>query len=293
MRRAPETRYVSANITMLPARLHRQAAALLLAGTALASAARGDGWFAVSDAAKESQPHWMTPVVTVTPRLEQEFRYDQSWQDRPRGVTLDNYGGGKGLELIPTANTEVIIGVPAYQVRNNATGRTSGWGDETLLLKYRLAAANEEHGNYLVTGFLGVSLPTGSEAFTNHKTIITPTLAAGRGWGTREAGFDIQSTLGIAVPTGNLRTLGSPVSWNIAFQAHTGKLWPELEANYTYFRNGPNDGRSQTAITAGVVAGRFELGERAKLIIGGGYQKVVSSFKAFNNTWLLTARLAF
>ncbi len=156
-----------------------------------------------------------------------------------------------------------------------------------------LAAANEEHGNYLVTGFLGVSLPTGSEAFTNHKTIITPTLAAGRGWGTREAGFDVQSTLGIAIPTGNLRTLGSPISWNTALQAHTGKLWPELEANYTYFRNGPNDGRSQTALTAGVVAGRFELGERTKLIVGGGYQKVVSSFKTFNHTWLLTARLAF
>lgn len=28
-----------------------------------------DNWFATSDAAKESQPHWMTPVVTVTPRL--------------------------------------------------------------------------------------------------------------------------------------------------------------------------------------------------------------------------------
>ena len=33
-----------------------------------------DNWFATSDAAKEAQPHWMTPVVTVTPRLEQEIR---------------------------------------------------------------------------------------------------------------------------------------------------------------------------------------------------------------------------
>jgi hypothetical protein len=284
--------------------LHRQqrrlgiAAALLLADAAcscVAWAAGGfsDDWFATSDAAKESQPHWMTPVVTVTPRLEQEFRYDQSWQDRPRGVQLDNYGGGKGLELIPTLDTEVIIGVPAYQVRDNAAGRTSGWADETLLLKYRFAAANEEHGNYIVTGFLGVSLPTGSQAFTSHETVITPTLAVGKGWGTREQGFDIQSTLGVAIPMGDLGRLGEPITWNTAVQAHVEKLWPELEVNYTYFRNGPNDGKSQTALTAGVVVGRFELDSRMKLIIGGGYQKVVSSFKLFDHTWLLTARLAF
>lgn len=280
-------------------------AVALVAAFALSPAARADdaasdatassvnGWFQTSDAAKESQPHWMTPVVTVTPRLEQEFRYDQTWQDRPRGVTLDNYDGGKGLELIPTLNTEVIIGTPAYQVRETPTGRTTGWADETLLLKYRFAAGNEEHGNYIVTGFLGVSLPTGGEAFTNHKTIVTPTLAAGRGWGTRDAGFDIQSTLGIAVPTGNLARLGEPITWNTTFQGHIGLLWPELEAQYIYFKNGPNDGRSQTALTAGIVAGRFRLSDRMRLIVGGGYQKVVSSFKSFNDTWLLTVRLAF
>src|SRR5689334_24228207 len=91
-----------------------------------ATASSVNSWFATSDAAKESQPHWMTPVVTVTPRLEQEFRYDQSWQDRPKDVTLDNWGGGKGLELIPTLNTEVIIGVPAYQVRDTPTAHVTG-----------------------------------------------------------------------------------------------------------------------------------------------------------------------
>ena len=252
-----------------------------------------DNWFATSDAAKEAQPHWMTPVVTVTPRLEQEYRYDQSWQDRPKDVTIDNYGNNKGLELIPTLDTELILGVPGYQVRNNAEGRTTGWTDETFLLKYRVLSANEEHGNYIVTGFLGVSVPTGADAFTSHKTIITPTLALGKGWGTRESGFDIQSTVGIAIPTGNLSSLGEPVAWNTAFQGHVGKLWPEVEVNYTYYKDGPNDGKSQVAITPGIVFGRFEINHRMKFIIGGGYQKVVSSFKVFNDTWLLTARVAF
>jgi hypothetical protein len=253
-----------------------------------------DAWFARSDAAKEAQPHWMTPVVTVTPRLEQEFRYDQSWQDRPKDVTLDNYGGGKGLELIPTLNTEVIVGVPAYLTRTTPKGQVSGWADESLLLKYRFVAANEEHGNYIVTGFLGVSLPTGSSAFTNNNTVITPTIAAGKGWGTRETGFDIQSTLGIGIPTGDRRTLGEPTVWNTALQAHVlEKLWPEIEANYTHYKDGPNDGKNQLALTYGLVLGRFEVNHRVKFIIGGGYQKPVSSFYTFNHTWLLTARAAF
>jgi len=34
-------------------------------------------WFDRVEAVQASQPHWMTPLVTVTPRLEQEVRYDQ------------------------------------------------------------------------------------------------------------------------------------------------------------------------------------------------------------------------
>lgn len=251
-------------------------------------------WLATSDAAKESQPHWMTPVVTVTPRLEQEFRYDQSWQSRSGSIDLTNYGGGKGLELIPTEETEIIVGVPAYQHRSTPRGTVTGWADETLLLKGRFAAANEEHGNYIITGFLGFSLPTGNSAFTNHDVITTPSIAAGKGWGTRASGFDVQSTLGIAIPSGDRNKLGMPIAWNTAFQAHVlDKLWPELEANYTYFKDGPNDGKSQLALTAGLVAGRFEVGDRAKVIVGGGFQQAVSSFRTFNHTWLITARVAF
>src|SRR5260370_42493653 len=53
-----------------------------------------DRWFAVSDASKEDQPLWMTPVVTVNPRLEQEVCYDQWWQKRPTCVDTTNYVTG-------------------------------------------------------------------------------------------------------------------------------------------------------------------------------------------------------
>jgi hypothetical protein len=266
----------------------------LAAGDESGGAGSPDGWFARSDRAKEGQPHWMTPVVTVTPRLEQEFRYDQIWQSRPDDVTLDSWGGGKGLELIPTEKTEVIVGVPAYQVRTSPDSRESGFADETLLLKYRMLSANEESGNCIITGFLGLSLPTGADAFTTDKWIVTPTLAGGKGWGTRARGFDIQSTLGAGIPSGDRDRLGVPIVSNTTFQAHVSdKLWPEIEANITHWAAGPNSGSTQTVITAGLIAGRYKLGQRARFAVGAGYQRVVSSFRAFDDAWILTVRFPF
>jgi hypothetical protein len=119
-------------------------------------------------------------------------------------------------------------------------------------------------------------------------------LAGGQGWGTRESGFNIQSTVGIGIPTGDLRKLGEPLTWNIAFQGHLlEKLWPELEVSYSYYNRGPNDGKSQVALTCGLILGRYEAGERVKLIVGAGYQEVVTSFQTFAHTWLLTGRAAF
>jgi hypothetical protein len=40
-------------------------------------------WFARVDQAQADQPHWVTPIVTVTPRLEEELRYDQFWERNP------------------------------------------------------------------------------------------------------------------------------------------------------------------------------------------------------------------
>ena len=57
----------------------------------------------------------MTPVLTVTPRLEQEVRYNQLWEQRGNGSTLDIFDNNKGLELIPTETNEILINPPAYQ----------------------------------------------------------------------------------------------------------------------------------------------------------------------------------
>src|SRR5271170_1962205 len=59
-------------------------------------------WMATANEAQATQPHWMTPLATVTPRLEQEVRYDQYWERAGNGASIDTLDSGKGLELIPT-----------------------------------------------------------------------------------------------------------------------------------------------------------------------------------------------
>src|SRR5213594_2808709 len=114
-------------------------------------------WFERSDKAKEEQPRWITPLATTTPRLEQEFRYDIVWQQPRPGVPYTlNVGNSKGLELIPFDKVEIIAGIPHYIV-HHSTIVEDRFGDFRLLIKYRLLAGNEEHGNSILTAFLDMS----------------------------------------------------------------------------------------------------------------------------------------
>lgn len=60
------------------------------------------------------------------------------------------------------------------------------------------------------------------------------------------------------------QVIGMPINWNTSLQAHIfGKLWPEIEANYTAYKDAEHAGKEQLALTAGIIMGRFELGPRA------------------------------
>ncbi len=257
-------------------------------------------WFPRVEEAQASQPHWMTPLVTVTPRLEQEVRYDQYWESRGNGSTLDIFDAGKGLELIPTETNELLINPPAYQYKGHTATPANGWlDDQFLVIKQRLFSANEENGNYIVTAFLGVTAPSGNAAFTNHSWVVTPTIAAGKGWGD----FDIQGTVGVAIPTSAENTLGTSVATNIAFQYHLFTyFWPEFEINDTDWVNGKErGGKNQVLLTPGIILGRFEIYKRVKFTIGGGRQWAVTpkyvdtseQTPAYNRAWILSARLSF
>lgn len=253
-------------------------------------------WFVRSDRAKAEQPRWMTPLVTVTPRLEQEFRYDQFFQSMRHGQSTINFGGGKGLELIPWETVEIILGVPPYLTHEfpGKAGRKNrgddDFGDWTALIKYRLLSSNEENGNYIATLFLGITAPTGTEHNSQGHAIFTPTIAFGKGWGD----FDFQSTVSAAFPNGGLDRLGMPVAYNTAFQYHLLKvLWPEVEVNYTWFPDGAHAGKNQVFLTPGLILGRFPLLDRVKGVVGAGFQVAVSKYAMYHNSWILTARAPF
>jgi hypothetical protein len=254
-------------------------------------------WADRVETAQASQPKWITPLATTTPRLEQEFRYDQNRQTLGNGSTVDIYGGGKGLELIPTEQTEVIIAVPPYQVRRGDES-ASGFNDwPGILLKYRLLSANEKSGNYVVTLFAQYGLPTGALVFTNKNHVFTPTIAAGKGFGD----FDVQATLGESIPTHDNSKAGRATLTNVTAQYHFANLfWPEVELNRTDWDGGSREARSQTYLTPGLVVGRFLLGGRSKLIVGVGYQTPISKRYAtspatpmFNHNWILSVRTTF
>jgi Putative MetA-pathway of phenol degradation len=256
-----------------------------------------NSWASIARQAKASQPHWITPLATVTPRLEQEFRYDQFFEHLATGADIKVYDGGKGLELIPTTTNEVLINLPPYDQRTIVRS-AKGWGDwPALTIKQRLLSANEENGNYIVTTFLGVQAPTGQVPFTNDAWVVTPTLAAGKGWGD----FDIQATIGVPIPLEHEDSIGVSIVTNVAFQYHIAKyFWPEIDVNYTHWTDGDRSGKDQVFFTPGLILGRFELAQDTNLIVGGGYQFAVTPVTTkpvltpvYDNNWIATTRLTF
>jgi hypothetical protein len=246
-------------------------------------------WLAMVTRTQNDQPHWITPLVTVTPRLEQEYRYDQFFQSAPNGVAINNFGGAKGLELIPQENIETIIGVPGYLDRNFPRNN-DGFTDWPFLVKLRLISADENHGNYIVTAFMGFSVPTGSNINGSGHGLFTPTLAFGKGFGD----FDFQSTVGGTFPAGGLDRLGVPLAWNTTFQYHIFKyLWPEFETNYSWQSYGEETGHNVLFLTPGILIGRIPIHNRVGLTFGAGYQVAVTKYHPYNHSVVLTARIPF
>ena len=246
-------------------------------------------WFKMVSQTQAAQPHWITPLATTTPRLEQELRYDIQWQTHNNGVTTDNYGVSKGLEIIPQKNLEVILAIPPYIV-NNPDSPKDGFGDWQFLVKYRIVARNEESGNYILTAFYQMSFPTGQYQEGSTNTIITPTIAYGKGY----KNFDVQGTLGISLPTGNTPAIGRDLLSNNTFQYRVlKKIWPETELNITRYYQGSHAGNTSVYLTPGVVFGRFHLWHRLAFTGGAGFEIATTSFHPTNHIPILSIRFPF
>jgi hypothetical protein len=256
-------------------------------------------WFDRVDQARANQPHWASPLFTTTPLLIEQVRGDVYFERVGNGAQILNLGGGKGLELIPTTTNEITIPFPSYQERYNVKPATGFTDWQFLLVKQRLLSANEQNGNYVVTAFLSAQAPIGVPQFSNNAYVITPTLAAGKGFGN----FDIQATTSLAVPTSHRNTLGLAWATNITLQYRVGKLfWPEVEMNWTHWLNGTQrGGKDQVFMTVGAVIGPVRLTDRLSIAIGAGYQFAVAPplqlspviTPVYDHNWVVSVRMPF
>jgi len=85
-------------------------------------------WLDMVSATQAAQPKWMTPLVTVTPRLEQEFRWDFYDQKNGTGTQgngqrLISYGGPGARPQAGSATAKIPL---RFNVLKRLAGTKSG-----------------------------------------------------------------------------------------------------------------------------------------------------------------------
>lgn len=248
-----------------------------------------DRWLLMADKVEETQPDWLSPLATTSGRLKNEIRYDAYDQPSAGGNRQYQLGGNRGVELITSSRTQILLGVPTYTV-NSPIGPAGGFGDLPLQVKFRIASAERTEGNYLLTFILAATAPTGAHRYGSGDGVVTPTLAFGKGWRR----FDVQSTVGQMMPTGHTTRIGRQFQWNTAFQYRTAwKLWPELEANSTFYETGKFAGQRQLFLTPGLGFGRVHLNRRFRFSAAVGMQIAATQFHTYNHRWIFSQRISF
>jgi hypothetical protein len=272
-----------------------------------------DDWAAWVSDAKASQPSWAGPIATTSGLLGQRYRFEVQLQQSASGNQTTNFDNGKGVDLIVSETEEIRLALPPYFIRTGTPPQNtlSGFGDWSLFrFKQRLFSSPQDQGNYVVSAWVGVTLPTGVAKLTSHYVSMSPMIGFGKGWGA----FDIQANFGAVVPTGLVRsalqgkleetlqaTNGDRIIGNVAFQYQLwGMIWPELEVNWTYYIDGSRAGLSRVFITPGISIARIPISKGLKLTLALGYQVAVSPpYRAvpvtpqYDNAWLLSMSLGF
>jgi hypothetical protein len=250
-------------------------------------------WQTRATKTQAKQPKWAVPIVAPFPTLAQVYRSDFTRQMTSTGAENWNLGSGKGFNLIPFANTQVDVLTPGYVVHGD--GAQDGFGDVAFLAKYRFLSANEQHGNYILSGAVGWALPTGSHKNGASTAVITPTLMGGKGFGR----FAVMSTLGGGLPASDGRTNGRTIHANTVLQYHASKyLWPEIEFNTNSYFGGTRDGKTQTFVTPGLVMGKFPLRpedpkSRMGVTAGVAFQTALTSYHSYNHAVVVSLRFGF
>lgn len=277
-----------------------------VAACALGASAQSSGswvarWQARANEQQEAQPHWSTPVATSTPKIDQAMRAEFSRQSNSSNYRTWDLGNNKGLELIPARRTEIIFGVPPF-FEHAQPGVKNGFGDTWFQAKYQFTAANEQHGNYAVTAIVYATVPTGKDANGSCCAVVTPALAAGKGWGR----WAVMSLLSGTLPVSNAQKLGHTIAWSNVVEYRVGAkgfaklLVPEIESNTDFYLGGTNDGKAASFVTPGLVFGRIPLNHdasgapgRRSLTLAAGEQIAVTHFHPYNHGLIVSVRLPF
>jgi hypothetical protein len=193
-------------------------------------------WFDRVEAAQASQPHWTTPITTVTPRLEEEFRYDQFQQFLGNGAEVNNFSAARdwsrSLRSAMKFSSTCRSSNSARRKGMNVAPAT-GFADWNFLtVKQRLLSANEENGNYIVSALSGISGANRRDR-PHQQGLADHTHDRGRqGWDD----FDVEGTVSVPVPTANGHAIGTAIVSSVTLQYFIAPyFWPEFAFNNTYW----------------------------------------------------------
>lgn len=237
------------------------------------------------------QPSWPTPIVESDPRLTQYYRFAFSNQFTPAGTQTVNYGNSRGGGIVAWNRFEMDWLPPSYIQHHSSA--LDGFGDTAVLVKCRIASANAEHGNYIVTALLNHTFAT-----SPHNGSLTdswsPTVAGGIGFLKH---FDAETSLGGALPTGKIASQGRSIAWNALLHDHVSRsFWLEIENNATFYFAGSHDGKMQNFVTPAayyVLKRAAWRPQHPYLVFDGGMQIATSGFHAYNHNTIAEMRILF
>jgi hypothetical protein len=268
------------------------AACAVCSSAAIGQQSYKDHFFAHNAAMTALQPSFPTPLVETEPRLTQYYRFAFAHSYAPAGTESVNFGNSRGGGIVGWDRVEFDFYPPGYTQHNSSA--QDGFGDATALMKFRIASGNADHGNFIVTALLGHTFATGSYKNGALTDTWNPTLAGGIGFLKH---FDVESSLGGAMPTGKIATQGRSIAWSALVHDHiTPHIWLEFENNATFYFEGPHDGLMQNFVTPAA----FYIYKRKDwapthpfLVFVSGMQIATSCFHTYNHNLISEMRILF
>lgn len=249
-------------------------------------------WRRMTIETRERQTHYLTPLVTETPRLEQRIRYDIYDETLPNGKKAWNFGNQKGVNVIVAPTFEVAAALPNY-LYYPGSGQKDGFGGQVFMVKNRIMASPETQKNYVFSVMLIALTPTGTASGLDNHWLWTPFVTFGKGWGH----FDFMINLGTSWSDADNKQLGSPIIWNVCLQYRFGVICPTIELNSHpsmsefYFFGEPG-----LFVTPEVLIGRFHFRDYYSIYFGFGYQMALDAATVqaqYSNALIMKFHLLF